>query len=160
MLGLISYVAFRRTIKAQEFVVKDSQGNVRGAFGLNGLTITGSDGTSNIRLVAGSQGEVLLMTDADGKGRIYLDTLDTLDRKTTMLSLSAEGGSVDIQVSPNGREVNLQDESGDFHSTLESSRRGNFLELGYSKTKEEGIMSSDGIEFWDRNGKVIYNAGK
>src|ERR1017187_467838 len=100
---VVSYLVFRRTIKAQEFVVKDSQGNVRGTLGLNGLTVKGSDGTSQIRLFASGKSEGLLMTDADGQVRIYLNSMP--DVKTTMLSLSAEGGSVDIKVSPIGREV-------------------------------------------------------
>jgi hypothetical protein len=165
MLSLVfSYVVFRKTIKAQEFVVKDSQGNVRGTLGLNGLrvtnglSITGSDGTSRIQLAVVGKDDALLMTDADDKIRVYLGSAPGI--KTTTLSLTAEGGAVDVTVSPNGREVDLQDEIGNFHSTLESSKRGNFLTLGYSNSKEEGIMSSNGIEFWDRNGKVIYAAGK
>ncbi|MGA2966827.1 MAG: hypothetical protein ABSD64_11490 [Terriglobales bacterium] len=159
MLSLVSsYVVFRRTIKAQEFVVKDAQGSVRGTLGLNGLTITGSDGTSNIRLVASADGDALLMTDADGKGRIYLSADE---KKTAMLSLVAEGGSADVQVSPIGREVDLQDEFGGSQATLESMKHGSSLTLGCcSGAKEQGIMTTNGIAFWDTKGKVIYAAGK
>lgn len=155
---VVSYLVFRRTIKAQEFVVKDSQGNVRGTLGLNGLTVKGSDGTSQIRLFASGKSEGLLMTDADGQVRIYLNSMP--DVKTTMLSLSAEGGSVDIKVSPIGREVNLQDELGGSQVTLESAKYGPSLTLGHMGTKEQGIITSNGIGFWDREGKVIYAAGR
>jgi hypothetical protein len=159
MLSLaFSYFVFRRTIKAQEFVVKDSQGKVRGTLGLIGLSITGGDGTLNVRLAATAKGEVLLMTDADGKVRVYLDSMP--DVKTTMLSLAAEGGTVDVEVSPIGREVDLQDEFGGSHATLEPKKHGSSVTLGYSDTEEQGIMTTNGIGFYDTKGRVIYAAGK
>ncbi len=164
MLSLVfSYVVFRKTIKAQEFVVKDSQGNVRGALGLNGLrvtnglSITGSDGTSRIQLAVVGKDDALLMTDADDKIRVYLGSAPGI--KTTTLSLTAEGGTADLKVSPIGGEVDLQDESGNSHATLESMKHGSSLTLDYSDT-EQGIMTSNGIGFWGRNGKDIYSAGK
>jgi hypothetical protein len=160
MLSLVfSYFVFRRTIKAQEFVVNDSQGNVRGALGVKGLTIIGSDGTSQIQLISIAKDEALLMTDAGGKVRIYLGSAPSI--KTTTLSLAAEGGTVDFKVSPIGEEVDLQDEFGDSQATLESMKHGSSLTLGCcSGAKEQGIMTTNGIGFWDTKGKVIYAAGK
>ena len=98
------------------------------------------------------------MTDADRKVSIRLASMP--GAKTTMLSLATQGGTADFKVSPIGTEVDLQDEVGDTLATLKSAKHGTSLTLGYSHTEEEGIMTSNGIGFYDREGKVTYSAGR
>lgn len=155
----LGYLALRGTVRADEFVVEDLHGKVRATLGPDGLRITGDDAVSNIRLIATGKDELLLMTDAGGKGRIYLDS--SRDLKSTWLSLTAEGGAVGLRVDRDGKRVDLQDESSSPQASLTYvNRMGPALTLGDERVQDQAIMTGNGIEFWDVSRKLIWAAGR
>jgi hypothetical protein len=121
-LVLMGQTPGHRTVEANEFVLKDADGTVRGrwsvaalgprfvlldatgkervAFNMNpggaGLTLSDASGRARAHLVATVNGPGLLLTDANGKDRLFLFADDT--ENSAGLGLQDEKGSQPVRL--------------------------------------------------------------